>query len=758
MSHGYRAVGRHHPRVKRRAAHYQHALIARHARGLPPHLLPGITGRTKRPTRWRMALLAGTLLFLITLIVGVIGTVVSSVAAVGGTLHAYREVNEGLPNAAAIATDAYESAEIYDRNGVLLQQVSHPDQGWRTFVALDQVSEVAIDATIAAEDATFWSHYGIEPLAILRGALIIAGGEGTSGGSTITQQLTRGLYPERIGYDISLTRKFKEILGAVAIDKEYSKQDILSMYLNLIYYGQRSFGIEAAAQTYFAKSAKELNLAEASMLAGLPQAPSFYDPTVRYDEAKVRQRYVLDQMVKYRYITRAEAEEAFAVLLHPQRRNTAIQHAPHFTNYVKSYLAETYGEDALYRGGLRIYTTVDVELQDRAQRLVSEHVAAMAPYNAHNGAMVVMVPWSGEILAMVGSANFDDPLIDGQVNVALAERQPGSSIKPITYAAAFELGWNPNTVIVDERVRIPTPGAPDPFYEPQNYTSQFYGRMTVRTALSNSLNIPAVKAMQRVGVDRFLDLAERMGIKDGLKDRQNYGLALTLGGGEVQLLELTNVYGTFANNGRYVPGTPILRIEDGQGNVIYELDRERVYDEAEQALDADYAYMISSILSDNEARGMIFGRGNLFEQTSEQIGRPTTAKSGTTNDFKDNWTMGYTTDAVVGVWVGNSDGSPLAQIDGIQGAGPIWSRMLFELHQNPRFAELLLGPNGRPLPEEFQRPAGLRDAELFCGERGQPSCNTGRGSDSNRGPGQGGPPENSFDDEPEEQRIQPVGG
>jgi 1A family penicillin-binding protein len=699
---------------------------ARRPGGLPPHLLPGVSARQKKVNRKAGgALIVIAALFMATAIVTVVGLAVTTAGAAVGTVHAYREVNKDLPDAAEVSVDTFETTKIVDRNGITLQEVDQPDGGWRTFVPLDQISPYLIQATIAAEDATYWTHYGVEPFAIVRGAFIIYGGEGSSGGSTITQQLARGLYPEQIGTDFSLTRKVKEAFAAIALDEEFSKEDILTMYLNQIFYGQRSYGIEAAANTYFNKSAADLTLGEASLLAGIPQAPSYFDPTVRMDQAKLRQKYVLDQMVEYGYITQKEADAAFDENLNPQKRDGTVQHAPHFTQYVRNYIEERW-PGALYGGGLTITTSIDVELQERAEEIVRNGVYEIAGYNRNNGAMVVMVPWSGQILAMVGSASFDDPYIGGQVNYAIEQRQPGSSIKPIVYAAAFESGWNPGTIVMDGPIKEPTGDANMPYYEPQNYSGQYYGAVSVRTALANSYNIPAVKAAKFAGVDHVMDVARRMGLEKSFTQGAGfYGLSLALGGGEVQLLEHTNAYATFANNGTYVAANPILKIEDGQGNVLYDVERDKPWEQATQAIKAEYAYQITSILTDNEARAQIFTENNLFGNTQEQLGRPTAAKSGTTDNWKDIWTMGYTSDLAVGVWVGNtsiSGDSPssLPELDGIQGAGPIWQRMMIEMHDSPSWSKYLLGPNGRALPEPFPRPDGIYEGEVCSATGGKP--------------------------------------
>lgn len=724
MSNGRIArANRRYPDARRRSARYGQALRARRAVGLPPHLLPGVSGRDeKKGHGYLKFIIAGAALTLVALIVGTVMLIASTAAAVGATVDQYRTVNKGLqPGAAQVAAETFETTRISDRNGVLLQEVEPEGLGgYRTYVDLEDISPYLIEATVAAEDATFWSHYGVEPIAIIRGALINASGSGSSGGSTITQQLARGLYPDQIDpNDISYTRKFKEALAAVELDRTYSKQDILSMYLNLIFYGQRSYGIEAASQTFFSKHASELTLAEATLLAGLPQAPSYYDPTVNLGQAKKRQEYVLRQMVEYDYITPEEAEEAAKVVLHPSDRNSSIRHAPHFTIYVEDYLKQKYGEEAFFKGGLQVTTSIDVEFQEEAERILERGLAEYGvPYGRNNAAMVVMQPWSGEILAMVGSAGFNDSLIGGQNNYTLAPLQPGSSIKPVVYAAAFESGWNPASVILDTPMKRRDTSQPNGYYEPQNYSGLSYGAVSVRTALANSLNIPALKAIEYAGIAHTQDLAHRMGMTESLYgDPGLYGISLALGSGEVTVLEHTNVFSTFANNGRYVPANPIRKITDARGNVLYDVEKEVETNPGQQALRAEYSYQVTSILTDNQARAMIFSENNLFGNTQEQLGRLVAAKSGTTNGWKDIWTMGYTTDVAIGVWMGQTTATgdrfqELPERDGIQGAGPIWADTMLELHQNAKWAELLSGPNGRPLPEEFPVPPGIYRGEV----------------------------------------------
>ncbi len=658
------------------------------------------------------------------LLVLILGIGVAAAAGIGGWSY----ISEGLPNVNQPATGIqFETTKIYDRNWKLLTEVSDPQTGFRTAVGyqeiLDHITQQQtdpnqphqawiFDATVAAEDSTFWTNQGVDPTAILRGVLINFSGSGSSGASTITQQLVRALYPDQIGYDRSYTRKIREAITAYRFTQHYSKQQILEMYLNHVYYGNRSYGIDAASQTYFNKHPWNLTLGEASMLAGLPQAPSLYDPTQNYELARARQKYVLDQMVKQGMITRQQSDDAYAEPLNPQSRVVSTDVAPHFVNYVKYYLEQKYGADVLYRGGLTVRTTLDLSMQDAAQKIVTDGVKQMAPYNADNGALVAILPSTGEIVAMVGSADYNNDLIDGQVNVAVRERQPGSSIKPITYLAAFEKGWNPGTVIFDYAKQWPTPGAPEPFYAPHDYTFQNYGAVTVRQALANSLNIPAVQALDYVGVTNMIDLAHRMGIQTGLwRGPSFYGLAITLGGGEVTPLEHTNAFATLANNGRFVPYTPIMEVKDRNGNDLYNLDRGNAFKDGQQVVKAEHAYQITSILTDNQARSMVFGTHTPLT-LPELDNRPAAAKTGTTDDNRDTWTMGYTTDLAVGVWVGNTDNSPTRGLDGVQSAAPIWHNFMVKVHQDPALAKTLLAPDGKPVPPAFPKPPGIIEGPL----------------------------------------------
>lgn len=719
MSHGriHRSTRRY-PGAKRRTTHFAGSRYGRRGRGLPPHLLPGVSRREKPQglmTR-RNFIIGGIALFFTLLFTFLSITIVSAVSGILGVRRAYKEVNKDLPDAARIAVNTFQTSRIYDRNGTLLQEVGHPDFGWRTFVSMDQMTDDFINATVAAEDATFWTNQGVEPLAILRGGFIIFSGSGSSGGSTITQQLVRAVYPNKISaMDISITRKVREALAAVAMAQEYSKEDIFTMYVNQIFYGSQSYGVEAAANTYFNKHASELTLAESALLAGLPQSPSYYDPNrpateddpSGFEMAKRRQRYVLNQMRKYGYITRQQADAAWKepLQLREEPRTSNILAAPHFTQYLHSYVEDKFGEGAIY-GGLNIYTSIDLPLQKDAERIVAQGAARMQQYQRNNAATVVICPWNGEILAMVGSADFNNEAIGGQYNYTTGLIQPGSSMKPIAYAAAFEQGWHPASIIMDIPTTWEVPGQ-EP-YEPNNYTKRFYGAISAREALGNSFNISAVKTTEYATVEGVMDMGRRMGLVKSLEnDASYYGLSLGLGAGEVQLLEHTNAFATLANNGRYVPARPIQRILDSQGNTLYETSPEQIDKEASQAMNPGNAYQVTSILTDNKARSFMFTEDNRFGNTADALGRPTAAKSGTTENWRDLWTMGYTSAVAVGAWVGRTGSASnvdLPEIDGIDSAGPIWQDLMLLIHNTPEYMKLLNGPDGKPMPKDFPVP------------------------------------------------------
>lgn len=714
-----RSIGRY-PSIKSKRSKYANSRYGRRGRGLPPNLMPGVRNekRKENPLLNRRTFIIGFLGLGVTLFLSFLAiTITSGLTAAWRVVQDYRKVNENLPAAGPLFVNTFQTTRIFDRNGELLQEIENPEHGWRTFVPMDQMTDDFINATVAAEDATFWTNQGIEPVAFVRAGFIMITGAGSSGASTITQQLVRATYPDEISAsDVSIDRKYREALAAVAMAQEFSKEDIFTMYVNQIFYGGRSYGVEAAANTYFDKHASELTLAESAFLAGIPQQPTNFTPTSEegFMRAKNRQKYVLEQMLKLGYIDKAQFDAAWAdpINIVPDRQRGLMQAAPHFTLFMHNYIREHFGEEAIY-GGLNFYTSIDLRLQAEAEEVVRQGVANVAQYGRNNAAMVVMVPWSGEILAMVGSANFNDQSISGQVNFADSYIQPGSSMKPLAYTAAFEAGWHPGFVVMDVPTTWEVPGQDD--YEPNNYSKLFYGAVDVRTSLANSFNIGAVKATEYAGVANVMDTAKRMGMLTSLgEDPSWYGVALGLGAGEVKLLELVNCFATLSNTGRYVPITPIQRVEDAQGNVVYETNKESTDRVAQQAIRPGVAYQINSILSDDQARSRVFGDDNALTAASRALGRDTASKSGTTENWRDLWTVGYTTAAACGVWVGRSGdgGGTVSELDGTPAAGPIFGDMMRILHNNPEYAALINGPDGNPMPDDFPMPDDVSEMRL----------------------------------------------
>jgi 1A family penicillin-binding protein len=567
----------------------------------------------------------------------------------------------------------FQTARIFDRNGKLLQEINDPEGGRRTLVSLQEIPRVAQQATIAAEDASFYDNPGFDVRAVVRATYQwVRSGSPQSGASTITQQLVKNTL---LGPEQTAERKIKEAFLAMELTRRYSKDQILEMYMNQISYGNRAYGIEAAAETYFGKPAKDLTLPEASLLAGLPQAPSFYDPYTNLQAAKERQSYVLDQMVRTGAITPQQREAAAAAPLNLVAANqTGTQEAPHFVTYVRQLVEQQFGTEALYREGLQVTTSLDLDLQHLAESKAAAHIADIKARNATNAALVAIQPSTGEVLAMLGSVDFNDTSINGQVNVALALRQPGSTLKPFTYVTAFGKGWNPATPVWD----IPTtfPGG----YKPNDFDDKFPGPMAVRDALAQSRNIPAVEALQFVTVPDMLATAHKFGIED-LRDPDRYGLSVTLGGGEVKLLDLAYAYSVFANGGQQI-GVPraldqiedgfrqfdpvsILKVTDSTGKVLYDYDKPG----SAQVEDPRLVYQITSILSDDKARQPTYGANSPLVLPNN---RPAAVKTGTTDAFRDSWVVGYTPDLVTGVWVGNTDNTPMKDVMGAAGAGQIW--------------------------------------------------------------------------------------
>jgi len=603
---------------------------------------------------------------------------------------------------------AAPSSKIYDRQGRLLFEMPPPHGGFHSPVPLEEIPLPLRQAVIATEDARFYENPGVDFWAILRSAwLNLRYGRIVSGASTITQQLARNLLlspDER--YEQSYRRKLREAVLAWRITRRYSKDEILALYLNEIYFGNMAYGVEAAAQTYFGKHVRDLDLAECALLAGLVQSPPYYNPFEHLDRAKERQAVVLGLMVEQGFITEAEARRAAEEDLALASAPFAIR-APHFVMYVRNLLEEELGLERLEAGGLRVYTTLDLDLNEAARDIIRHRLSRLATcngrrddcppggHNVRNAALVALDPQTGEILAMVGSPDYFSARIDGAVNGATALRQPGSSIKPITYAAAFATGkLTPATMMLDRRTSFVTKEGTS--YVPLNYDLQWRGPVLLREALASSYNLIAVKVLDTIGIKTMTDLARRLGITT-FDDPERLGLAVTLGGGEVRLLEETAAYAAFANGGRVVRPVAILRVEDEEGNLLWAQEGGL----GERVLDERVAYLISDILSDNTARTPAFGEESVLKLT-----RPAAVKTGTTTDFRDNWTVGYTPDLVVGVWTGNADNEPMRDVSGIDGAAPIW-------HD---FMELAL--KGRPV-RSFTRPPGLVEAEV-CALTGEP--------------------------------------
>jgi len=616
---------------------------------------------------------------------------------------------------ALISRSSPDATKIYDRRGRLLYEILDPRDGRRTRLTLDEIPLKLRQAVLAVEDSNFYDHPGIDLRGIAR-AIVQAARERriVSGGSTITQQLARDLLLSKEERESrSLTRKLREMFLALRLTQAYTKDQILEMYLNEAYFGQLAYGVEAAARVYFGKPARDLDLAESALLAGLIQSPAVYNPLVDIDAARRRQAVVLDLMVKNGMITADEAGLARDERLHfvgAEARignpATAFSRAPHFVTYVRNWLEAQYGVERVNHGGLVITTTLDLDLQARAQAIIRQHLADLqrrtrdegAPdYNIHNAALVALDPATGEILAMVGSADYFDPSIDGAVNVALANRQPGSAIKPITYATAF--GGNlkfqpltPATVLSDVPTAFLT--QENEPYRPNNYDQTWHGPISLRRALATSSNMIAVKVLDYVGISAMIDMARALGIST-FDDPDRFGLALTLGGGEVKLLELTAAYAAFANQGRRVEPVAILKVAGSRLQVSGSEDLKlETWNSKLPAVSPQVAYLITDILSDDAARIPAFGEDSVLK-----LSRPAAAKTGTTTDFRDNWTIGYTPDLVVGVWAGNADNEPMRSITGVSGAGPIWHDFMEEALK------------GKPV-RAFPRPPGLVEVEI----------------------------------------------
>jgi penicillin-binding protein 1C len=646
----------------------------------------------------------------------------------GGYIYLSNQLDDAINQVSSFrGTGVGGTPRFYDRNGELMFELFTTEK--RLWLAYTEIPPDVINATVAVEDDTFWSNPGFDPAAI--GAALLSNYRATENGrpvgaSTITQQLVRHIafnYEDRVS--VSYERKLREIFLAWIMTQRRSKEAIIQMYLNEIYYGNLAYGIEAAAQTYFGKSAQNLTLAEAAFLAGLPQSPIAWDPYTNFDAAKARQEFILDLMYADGVIDYPTAEIAKGVTLLIQPRispeevvaNTVLE-APHFVLYVQDELERRYGAEAIARGGWQITTSLDLAMQQMAETAARNWVAQnQAAHDVSNASVVILKPGTGEILSMVGSLNYFDPSIAGQVNVALSPRQPGSSIKPITYAAAMERGWNTADVLWDVPMKLDLGGGE--LMEPRNYDGYFHGPVLFRDALANSYNIPPIQLLKDIGVSTFIATAHKMGIESLQEPPGFYGLALTLGGGEVPLLEMTHAYATLANNGQRPRLTGILKITDSRGNVIYDAQQNQL--PPVNALDPKIAYIITDILDDDTARLPAMGANNPLE-----LPFPTAVKTGTTTDYRDGWAIGYTPGVVVGVWMGNSDGHPMQDLPGLRGAAPLWNTIMQTIYATPEMVQSLW-VNGYAPQTGFIQPQGI-EQRLVClpAGTGSSSCSATR--------------------------------
>jgi penicillin-binding protein 1C len=612
-------------------------------------------------------------------------------------------------------TPAPVSTKILDRNGTLLYEVYSEYR--RTPISFQDIPDFVKKGTVAIEDKNFYSHHGIDTGGILRAAFNTLTGKRLEGGSTITQQLVKNSLLSDTRR--TLTRKIKEAVLAIATEFTYNKNQILELYLNYAPYGGTVYGIETAAQTYFNKSAKDLNLAESALLVGLPQSPTRYSPFGAKPELAInRQREVLRRMQEDGYITKEEAEAAKNEKLNFAKKNVSLN-APHFSLMVRDALVQKYGEEKVNLGGLIVTTTLDLDLQNYIQASLSAELKKIARLKISNGAAIVTKPNTGEIIALIGSKDYYDDDIDGQVNIVTSSRQPGSSIKPVNYATALLNGWPASTVYLDIPTCFNVAGQKQ--YCPKNYDNTFRGPVSMRQALANSLNIPAVKQLALNGLDSFIATASSMGISTWT-DQSQYGLSLTLGGGEITMFDMAKVFSTFANKGVTVPLVSILKVDtyDGKNLELFEPEKtanlvsvmpqnwtafwnsqneikpEVLDTDPKVTLPQEVTFIISDILADNGARSATFG-------PSSQLlipGHTVSVKTGTTNDLKDNWTIGYTEDYLAATWVGNNDNSSMSYVaSGVTGASPIWNNIMRKVLRNVK---------DKPL----SKPDGITNAQV----------------------------------------------
>lgn len=600
--------------------------------------------------------------------------------------------------------DVKLSTKIFDRNGELLYDI-YGDQN-RTYVSLSETPKYLRDATIAIEDKDFYKHQGYDPKGYLRALKQIIIYQNLAGGSTLTQQLVKTVL---LSYERTIPRKIKEFILAVQVEKKYTKDQILELYLNEAPYGGTAWGVEAASEMYFGKKVSQLTLGEAALLAGLPQKPSSYSPFGSHPElAFWRQGEVLRRMIEDGFITKTQADQARSEKITFISQGGSLK-APHFVLYVKQLLVDQYGEKTIEQGGLRVITTLDLKLQEEAQKVVKEEIDKSKGMKVGNGASVVLDPKTGEILAMVGSKDYFAKDYDGNVNVTLSLRQPGSALKPFTYATAFKKGYTPATLLFDAETHFPG-GTGYPDYVPKNYDGKFRGPVQVRFALGNSINVAAVKMTAMIGVKNMLSTAYDFGLTTLAPTDENlkrFGLAITLGGGEVRLLDLTSSYGTFATGGIRHDPVFIKEVTDAKNKKLFEYKP----DNGKRVIAEDVAYLVSHILADNDARQPIFGPKSWLLVP----GKTVSVKTGTTDDKRDNWTVGYTPSIAIGVWVGNNDNSPMDPrlASGVTGAAPIWNRLMSLYLKDKK-------------DEQFTRSNTVIEMEIDTLTGGQPITNKSR--------------------------------
>ncbi|HTK03251.1 MAG TPA: PBP1A family penicillin-binding protein, partial [Alphaproteobacteria bacterium] len=597
-----------------------------------------------------------------------------------------------LPSPKELDTRTPEiSTKIYDKHGLLLYKI-YKDKN-RTIVPLSKISTNTRLATLAAEDAEFYDHSGFSIKGILRATVADLQHGSLQGGSTITQQLVKNvlLTPER-----TITRKIKEIILSIEVEATYSKDQILEMYLNEVSYGGTAYGIEEASESYFGKKVEDLNLAEGAFLAGLPKSPTAYSPFGQTpDLAFARQKEVLHLMVVNKFINKDQEQEALNTKINFIQNKKEIK-APHFVMYIRQLLVDKYGEEMVEKGGLEVTTSLDLGIQEVSEKIVKEEVDKLTKLRVGNGAALVVNPQTGEILAMVGSKDYFDIKNDGNVNITTRIRQPGSSIKVVNYAYALAHGYTPASVIDDAPITYSIPGQSP--YSPKNYDGDFRGKITLRQALAESRNIPAVKLLASYGVDKMIDLGTKMGITTWDNPSQ-YGLSLTLGGGGVHLVDLAQVYSTIANYGKKPDLMPILEVKDYNGKTL-----DKYESKSSQVLDPKVAYSLIDILKDNFARSHSFGLNSaLVIKNHPEVA----VKTGTSNDLRDNLAAGFNQDYLVVTWVGNNDNSPMSHIaSGVTGASPIWNKIMSAIL------------NGKPsidwkVPEDMIRVNCLGRGEWF---------------------------------------------